>query len=408
MPPLRRVQAALGQATERFAAELAAPAREPPQWDEFEWIMAKAIAVLHGVTPLMATTLRWRGPPQWERFVSDQYRQTIARHERIAALLSRIDQMAREARVPFIALKGAALHAQGIYMSGQRPMADIDLLVPEGSAQSMTSLLGSLGYHETFVTWKHCVLEPPKLPADPAAAHNAPFGEDRGAAIKVDLHTRVTERLPSAAPDISEFIFAHPLAPGLNRYPSQVALLLHLLLHAAGSVVSRNLRLIHLHDIALLGYRLGLDDWSQLLELRVSGRPLWWALPPLRLAHRYYRGCIPKAVLAELARICPAPLERVARRQSLSDVSYTTLTEEAFPGLAWAASFAERLQCIRNRLNPGPEQRSMLEVIRSEPWAASWSHLNWAQRIVRRVLTRPPRLPTMYIVRAALAASRHS
>jgi hypothetical protein len=123
---------------------------------------------------------------------------------------------------------------------------------------------------------------------------------------------------------------------------------------------------------------------------------------------RYYRGCVPKSVIARLSDACPRALNRISRRQSLSDVSYSRVANEAFPGLAWTRSLSEKLECIRARLNPGEEQRSMIEVIKAEPWflGGGGSHLSRAQRVMRRVLTRPPRLPTMYIVRAAIAASR--
>jgi hypothetical protein len=41
------------------------------------------------------------------------------------------------------------------------------------------------------------------------------------------------------------------------------------------------MRLIHLHDIALLAARLSSEEWQQLTQLRVAGRPMWWAVPPL-------------------------------------------------------------------------------------------------------------------------------
>jgi hypothetical protein len=407
MPSLRRIQSALSGATERFAAELAAPLSDPPQWTEFEWTMAKAAAVLHGVTPLMASTLRWKGPPDWERFVTDQLRNTASRHQRLAVLLARIDEMSRNAAVPFIALKGAALHPLGLYAAGQRPMADIDLLAPERTAVSLSALLHSLGYEQTFSTWKHRILEP-RSSRDASAPKPQPaFGEHEHAPIKIELHTHLSERLAVAAPDISEHVLTSALKPGLNSYPSQVALMTHLLLHAAGNIVARNLRLIHLHDIALLGYRFGMDDWERLVKLQVSGRLQWWALPALRLVQRYYRGCVPNDAISELSTACPRALNRIARRQSLSDVSYSRIAQEAFPGLAWTDSYAEKLECIRARINPGEEQRSMIEVIKAEPWASGsdWARRSRARRLLSRVLSRAPRLPTMYIVRAAIAAS---
>jgi len=48
------VQSALRTATETFAVELAEPGNSAPAWSDLEWTMAKAAAVLQGVTPLLA------------------------------------------------------------------------------------------------------------------------------------------------------------------------------------------------------------------------------------------------------------------------------------------------------------------------------------------------------------------
>jgi hypothetical protein len=399
------VQSALRKATETFASELAAPGSAAPDWNPFEWTMAKAAAVLHGVTPLMAGTLRWSGPPDWQQFVAEQRRHTAARQQRIYTLLAQLDAMARQARIPFIALKGSALHAQGLYSAGQRPMADIDLLVSDEAASPLCELLRALGYHETFGMFRHRILEPRQ--SELIAGAVPAFGENEHAPIKIEVHTHLSERLAAAVPDISQHVLPPALPAGLNAYPSQSALMTHLLLHAAGNVVAHALRLIHLHDIALLGSRLESHDWEQLLRLRVSGRAMWWAVPPLQLAHRYYHGCVPKDVLTELSRSCPRGLVRLARSQRLSDVSYATLGRESFPGLAWTASLSEKLSCIRTRFRPGPEQRAVAQVARKEPWAANrWTELSHTQRLLRQAFTRPPRLQPMYVVHAAIAASK--
>ena len=181
--------------------------------------MAKAAAVLHGITPLMASSLRWRGPGDWEQFVSQQLRHTAARHQRILALLSRIDEMSRADAVAFVALKGSALHAMGLYASGQRPMADIDILVRESDASTMAALLESLGYTQTFAIWKHGVFEPRKLAGTAVGSAQVAFGENEHTAIKIELHTHISERLPLTGPDVSEFIFPREFKPGLNPYP---------------------------------------------------------------------------------------------------------------------------------------------------------------------------------------------
>jgi hypothetical protein len=407
MPPLRRIQSALRAATETLASELALPGSIAPDWTEFEWTMAKAAAVLHGVTPLIASLRQWHGPAHWQHFAQDQYRHTAARHQRIASLLLSIDQRSRDAGIACVALKGAALHALGIYAAGQRPMADIDLLVREPDAPAMLQLLGTLGFSQTFVTWKHRVLKPHGSATN--TAQGAPrdrFGEDENTPIKIELHTHVAERLPVVELDITDWVFPRQPQPGLNAYPSRLALLLHLLLHAAGNMLIRNLRLIQLYDIALVARQLSAVEWRQLTHMRVSNRRLWWAVPPLHLVQRYFEGSIPQPVLTQLRPSCPRALNWATQRQLLADVSYARIRCEAIPGLAWGGSLAETLRCVWARLLPSAEHRAIYELTRAEPWVAGtrWSRMSRAQRVLRFVIKRPLRLPTMYIVRAALAA----
>src|SRR5580692_2578978 len=103
-PSPETIELALTQATERFAAELAEPQLQAPAWSDFEWDMARAAAVLHGVTPLLASTLRWSGPPAWQAFVLQQREQTLLRYRRIAAVLQDIGDCATAQGLPVVAL----------------------------------------------------------------------------------------------------------------------------------------------------------------------------------------------------------------------------------------------------------------------------------------------------------------
>ena len=106
----------------------------------------------------------------------------------------------------------------------------------------------------------------------------------------------------------------------------------HLLLHAAGAMAPRTLRLVHLNDIARLAALMTAADWEEVLGPRGHARGAWWALPPLRLTARYYAGVVPAGVLAELEPLCPWLLRRITSRQRLSDVSLSLLRIKAFPG----------------------------------------------------------------------------
>jgi hypothetical protein len=402
----------LAAATERFAAELAEPQPHAPSWTDFGWRMAHAAAVLHGVTPLLAGTLRWSGPHSWQEFILEQRRQTLLRHQQIEAVLGAIDDQARTQGVAAVALKGAALHALKVYVPGERPMADIDLLVTEADAPRAAQVLACLGYMQTGAIWKHQMFEHTQSRAQArawqAAQSPVPLGEHANYPVKIELHTRIAERLPQTEVDITGLLLPPDPRPGLNAYPSTNALLLHLLLHAAGNICGRQLRLMHLHDLARLAARMTAGDWQALLGLLPAPRAPWWALPPLELLNRYHPALVPAEVLAVLRRACPGSLRRQSRHADLSQLSFASVSIPAFPGLPWCASPAERLRYVRERLFPGPEQMVSRRHLATEQWAMqrSWTHLSQGRRVLQWLFSRPPRQAPMYIARAALEQPR--
>lgn len=397
LPPLKAVKAGLRRATETLAAELAQPGVAMPAWDNFQWRLASATAAAHGVSPLLHGSCRWQHRP-WRRFLRDQRAHVEHRHRRIATLLQRIDAGARAANLAVVPLKGSALHAVGLYAPGERPMADIDLLVCEGAVATAITLLQDLGYEESYAQWKHRVFKP----ANGQPVHG--LGEHRDTPVSIELHTRIQERLPVSAVDITERIYPRWSRPGLNDYPSIVGLMSHLLLHAAGSICSRSMRLMHLHDIALLSTRMTADDWAGLCEHREAGPP-WWALPPLRLVDRYYPGVIPAVVPARLAQECPLLLRALSRRQTLTRVSCSELWLHAFAGMEWSRSAGDVRRYLKNRILPSQETvQERADMVRTQLWLQdqSWVTLNQGRRILSWLARPVPRRDTLYAVRAAM------
>jgi hypothetical protein len=396
IPEASVVQAALRTTTERLAQELGQPTDVSPTWSEFEWRAARAAAAIHGVSPLLATSLRWRGPPEWQAFLADQRAHTENRHQRIDALAKRIDQLAREAGIPMVALKGAALHQLGLYRAGERPMADLDLLVEEADMAPATKLLEAQSFHTHLTYWKNRIFEP-------GGESVGGLGEHRDNKVKVELHWRIRERLPLELTDVSDVIFPSNFQPGFNPYPSRAALLTHLALHAAGGIVSRELRLLHLHDLALVSRSLQEQDWEEILRKGESGT--WWFLPPLQLTSRYYPDVVPSPVLSKLKRSCPARLNRVTTRQSLTDVSLSSVWIRAFPGIQWSRSASESFRYMLARVRPDSEARAIRTAdTATARWASDsrWQSLSQRSRIVRWMTSRPTRTATMYVVREAL------
>jgi hypothetical protein len=184
------------------------------------------------------------------------------------------------------------------------------------------------------------------------------------------------------------------------------ALMMHLLIHAAGSMAYRALRLLHLHDIALVSARMSGPDWDELMK---HGQPMnsrWWALPPLQLTARYYPEAVPADVLAALSRHCPWTLRQLVRNRRLSDVSLSYPWIEAFPGIGWSRSFAEIVEYIGGRIWPDNETRRQRDLRVENDFIATetqWCRLSQGQRMLRWMTSRPLRVETLHAVRMALA-----
>lgn len=397
-PPLKIIKAGLHRTTEAIAAELAHPGGATPTWSDLEWQLASAAAVAHGVSPLLWKHSGWTHPC-WRQFLENQHEHVAIRHARITALLKHIDALARAAGLAMTPLKGAALHALGVYAPGDRPMADIDLLIREADVDAAAGLMHEIGYVPSFDHWRHRVFKPA------AGTPPAVLGEHRDTPVNIELHTRIRERLPVSVIDITERIRLREPEPGLNSYPSRGALLAHLLLHAAGNMCGCSLRLMHLHDIALLARNMEIGEWMFLWQ----GGACWWALPPLQMVVRYYPGTIPDAVLATLARDCPLPLRVVSRRLTLTKASCSEFWLHAFPGVEWSRSPTEAVRFIAHRIHPPAEKkRERADMARTQLWLhdQQWVTATQRRRILTWLVRRAPRMDIMYVVRAALDVAR--
>jgi hypothetical protein len=397
------LEATLRKITEGLAQELAHPTQLAPDWSDFEWMIARAVAALHGVSPLLARTLRWQGPAGWVQFLREQRAHTAKRHARIEELLRRIDQRVREAGVAATGLKGVALHELGVYQAGDRPMADIDLLVRPADAEAAARMLLSLDYYQSCESWKEKVF----TPTDDHTSGE--LGEHSNNNVKIELHERICEQLPLRITDVSELVFPSRPQPGLNAYPSKASLMAHLLLHAAGAMAFRSLRLLHLHDIGGLSSLMTEEDWDDVFESGDRVGRLWWAFPPLKLTSRYFPAKIPARVLEAAAGACSTLLERTSRHRMLYDVSFSYLWVDAFPGIEWSQSVPEILGYAARRVWPGARHVALREhqaKIQPDMAHDQWTQSSQGHRIVRWMTSRPTRAQTMHAVRAALAQAQ--
>jgi hypothetical protein len=399
IPPFKELAAALRKTTEHLALALVQRPAAPPDWSEVEWAVARSVAAMQGISVLLANNLRWSGPPAWRSFLVEQRSQSVLRDARIDELLKRLDLAARHAAVACVGLKGTALRALGLYGPGERPMADVDLLVRAADFERIATAIQGLGYVKAFATRRHTVFEPCAKRMDDAA------GELVDNPLKIEVHTAVAEPLPIHHVDITAHLQTPGAKPGLNEYPDRAALMLHLLLHAAGNMRAHVLRQIQLHDIATLAACLGHADWQALLVGPRAVEGLWWALPPMMLTARYYPRSIPRDVLFGLRAACPLALRLATDRRALTDVSWSNLRIYAFPGIAWSRTPLEALRFIRSRVLPNRTALAELQMgFRAQPQleCLPWYGISHGQRILRWLFSRPPRVQTMMSVAAVL------
>jgi hypothetical protein len=392
LPPLDATEAALRRTTETLALEVHRSTDEAPDWNEFEWRIACSVAVMQGISAVLARRLRWRGPPLWQDFLEGQRHHGQLRHHRAGELLAALDHAARRAGVAFIALKGSALRALPLHAAGDRPMSDVDLLVGPGSRDVVATMLGSLGYSHGCTSRRHDVFVASGKPVPRC------LGEHGDIPHRIEVHTRIEEPLPITPVDITARLRPAALHPGSNPYACHGALMCHLLLHTAGGMRSHSLRLIQLLDIALLAAHLDERHWQTVLD--------WWIYPPLALAERCFPGSIPDHVLGAARARCPPLLRFRSARHTLFEVSWSNLRIAALPGYEWSRSFGEALSYLRSRLLPSRSALRELDeafALTPEMLQLPWYGVSHGSRIWRWLVGRPPRVQTMMTVLAGQA-----
>lgn len=228
----------------------------------------------------------------------DEIRKQLLMAERMHAFrasmledrLSRLAVAFQSAGVPFLALKGAAL-ASTLYRGFQdRPMGDLDLLVPRRQAREAVEMSVATGWSPIE-----------GIPGDVfygGHQHLPPLRDGRGVGIGLDLHMHV---LPSHAPfdlPVEEIwnsaVPARDVAVGADggnpsppdiRVPSPAVLLLHACIHFAWSHTLAGGGWKVVRDVALLLRSPHLDR-DHFLSLARSARAVGPADWTLHLVHQ--------------------------------------------------------------------------------------------------------------------------
>jgi putative nucleotidyltransferase-like protein len=402
LPPFRVIEAALRTTTERLVREVVDPRDSAPEWNEFEWAVARAVCAMQGISGLLATRLKWRGALRFHDFLQTQRAHTLRRDELVEQQLARLHDVLGKAGIPFVPLKGSALRLLRLHEPGERPQGDIDLLLHANDLAPCGEVLKSIDYRLSYSTHRHDVYVP--------ASRDAPFhfGEHPENLLKLELHTRIAENLPVETVDITASICPVFDLPGAGSYSSLAALMRHLCLHAAGNMRANAARFLQIYEISLLAGRLAPADWRELLGKGDARAQAWWLFPPLCLAARYLAGSVPATVLEELRPLCPRRLRERYERVSIYEVSWSNLHIPALPGHEWARTPADFLRFARSRVWPGPtalKELAQIRVAAPDLMRVRWYGASHAERIARWLFSHTPRVQTISTVSAALEES---
>ncbi len=272
-------------------------------WAEDEAGLREACQV-HGVAPLLHLRLAANGaappplcqaPPPLCSWLEHQYRRN---RERVARMLGELREILARfdaEGVPLMPMKGAVLLACHYREAGERPMNDLDLLLPEEHTAAGDRLLEELGYRRTFEGWKHrrYARADNEEVVDPTCEH--PDNPRR-----LEVHPRCRERIRDEVVDLTGPMWAsaerRSLLAARAWVPSTETLWLHLLIHTTHHVLLNTFRLLQLVDLCRLTPEVGRPET---LLGEIDPRAVY---PALALLHRYFPSDRTSALVAGQAR----------------------------------------------------------------------------------------------------------
>jgi hypothetical protein len=278
-------------------------------WDDARWALAGRVAFTQGVAAwlherLPGTPVADHLPPVLRVALEEHHALTAARARRVLDDLDRILEMAAEADVAVMPLKGSLLTGLGYLDPALRPMADLDLLIRDADRDRMLAAMRRLGYRSApgFRNPGRDELQ------DPGGGQVVAWDtEHPDNPCPVELLRRVDKRPWGGrlAYDLTELLWAdaEPVTIGGRPAwrPSDRALLIHLAAHATMSLVAGDGRLVQLLDVAAVAPRVSGLGTTPVPRLVHTG---------LVIAGRLLPGTVPEHLAASLTGAVPWGLRR--------------------------------------------------------------------------------------------------
>ena len=274
-------------------------------------------------------------------------------------------------------------------------MNDLDLLTHPKDESRLVELLATLGYQPIVRSWKHLALARPEG-RGPIVSWE---GEHPANPRSLDLHIRLGEQFWGLHYDLTASAWAGAEPGTLLGIETQImrpaALLHHLAVHASSDTIARRVRLLHLHDIALVAREVDDLGWQHILAWACEQREQRLIYPALAFTNRYYEG-VPATVLRELRAGIPSALlshldESALDRFSFCNTAPTSLGDR----LLWFRPGRERAIALRHMLLPDSDEIATWYPTLARPALLPLAYARYSADMIgwamRRVLGRPRR-----------------
>jgi Uncharacterised nucleotidyltransferase len=309
-------------------------------WGEAQWTAARFAVQAHGIGPWLHRRLVAHAPTEprvaaFLAYVAQCFALNRARYALWRTELERVLATADRARIPLVALKGAALMPTIWVEPEIRPTSDIDLLARPADRHALDAALADLGWTLHGEVPRHRAFYLTRL----GLAPRSDIGEHPEQPLRLEIHEHARQTFLGLDHDATAALWqgATPVPVGATTMwmSSPSALFEHVLVHTAFDLARRMTRFVKLEDLRVLAARLSDDDWSRLVARAHASRLEPFVLAPLVMAGRYLGPIAPDAVIRELEAATPRALAAWLQRMPLS---YFTVCGSHGGGLANAWS----------------------------------------------------------------------
>ena len=269
------------------------------RFNDAEWQALMDVAYRHAVIPLLHSRLTRAATPVPEDILQELRDGFLKNGTRNLLIYRDLEQILRgfqAENIPVIVLKGAHLAALVYEDPALRPMADIDLLVPQADLPRAAARLKSLGYSFEGVAG-HDI--PAWVEAASHTSHLPPFFKPPHP--RIEMHWRIDAAQPrQSLPELWRRARTESIAGVATRVLAPEDLLLHLCLHGV-SHHAFGQGLQPLYDIRFtLEHHTGGIDWERFISMVREWRAEKCVYLALRMAREITGAPVPDPVMQTL------------------------------------------------------------------------------------------------------------